>query len=164
VRPETVESLAAYCERFRQQLSTTLVLPMILADRTDHDAAAVQEAYEAFCIAWRLLDDLRDCQEDALAGELSGVYYLLPLEQRQAWQGCRGLEPAAAAWQQLSQYLELSGVLPAIVREILAWLAIAQAAAERANLAGYAGELRQLAVPLVELLGIEPQSFLEQRS
>ncbi|NJM46012.1 MAG: hypothetical protein HC860_07400 [Alkalinema sp. RU_4_3] len=152
---EPVDSLAAYCDRFRQQLSTTLVLPMILADRTGYNADDVQEAYEAFCIAWRLLDDLRDCQEDALAGELSGIYYLLPLEQRQAWLDCQGLEPAAAQWQQLSECLEFSGVLPAAIREILAWLAIAQAAAERANLPGYAGELRQLAGPLVELLEME---------
>jgi hypothetical protein len=153
--PDAVDSLAAYCERFRQQLSTTLVLPMIVADRTFHSATDVQEAYEAFCIAWRLLDDLRDCQDDALAGEMSAVYYLLPLEQRQVWQGCQGLEPNSVAWQGLAQYLEGEKVLQAIAREILAWLAMAQSAASRANLRGYAEELRQLAVPLVELLAFE---------
>jgi hypothetical protein len=147
--------LAAYCEQFRQQLSTTLVLPMIVADRAGHNAADVQEAYEAFCIAWRLLDDLRDCQDDALSGELSGVYYLLPLEQRRVWQGCQGLEPNSLQWQALTQYLELSGVLRAVVGEILAWLAMAQSAAVRANLLGYAEELRQLALPLVGLLAVE---------
>jgi hypothetical protein len=151
---EPVDSLAAYCEQFRRQLSTTLVLPMIVADRTGHNAADVQEAYEAFCIAWRLLDDLRDCQDDALSGELSGVYYLLPLEQRQVWQSCQGVEPMSIVWQGLAQYLEGSGVLRALVDEILAWLAIAQAAASRANLPGYAEELRQLALPL-ELLAVE---------
>jgi hypothetical protein len=151
---ESVDSLAAYCEQFRQQLSTTLVLPMIVADRTGHNAADVQEAYEAFCIAWRLLDDLRDCQDDALSGEMSAVYYLLPLEQRQVWQGCQGLEPTSPQWQELAQYLEGAGVLQAIVGEILAWLAIAQSAASRANLPGYAEELRQLALPLVGLLAV----------
>jgi hypothetical protein len=153
--PDSVDSLAAYCEQFRQQLSTTLVLPMILADRTGHHAADVQEAYEAFCIAWRLLDDLRDCQDDALAGEMSGVYYLLPLEERQVWLSCRGLEPMSGVWQELARYLELSGVLQAVVGEILGWLAIAQSAAVRANLPGYAEELRQLALPLVGLLAVE---------
>jgi hypothetical protein len=153
--PDSVNSLAAYCEQFRQQLSTTLVLPMILADRTGHNAAAVQESYEAFCIAWRLLDDLRDCQDDAISGELSAVYYLLPLKQRQAWQGCQGLEPNGVEWQAMVQYLELSGVLRAVVGEILGWLAVAQAAAKRANLPGYAEELRQLALPLVGLMTIE---------
>jgi hypothetical protein len=153
--PDTVDSLAAYCEQFRQQLSTTLVLPMIVADRTNHNANDVQEAYEAFCIAWRLLDDLRDCQDDALSGERSAVYYLLPLEQRQVWQGCQGLEPHGVEWQAMTQYLELSGVLRAVVVEILAWLAIAQSAAARANLLGYAEELRQLGLPLVGLLAVE---------
>jgi hypothetical protein len=152
---EPLDSLAGYCEQFRQQLSTTLVLPMILADRTGHDAAAVREAYEAFCIAWRLLDDLRDCQDDAMAGERSGVYYLLPLEQRQGWQDCQGLAPNSGAWQAMADYLELSGVLRGMVAEILAWLATAQAAAARANLPGYAEELRQLALPLVALMAIE---------
>jgi hypothetical protein len=153
--PESLDSLGAYCEQFRQQLSTTLVLPMIVADRTLHNTADVQEAYEAFCIAWRLLDDLRDCQDDALSGQLSGVYYLLPLEQRQVWQGCQGLEPTSIVWQGLAQYLEGSGVLRAVVGEILAWLAVAQAAATRANLPGYAEELQQLAQPLVGLLTVD---------
>ncbi len=152
---EPADSLAAYCEQFRQQLSTTLVLPMIVADRTSHNAADVQEAYEAFCIAWRLLDDLRDCQDDALAGEMSGIYYLLTLEQRQAWLSCRGLEPTSLQWQALAQQLELSGVLQIVVKEILAWLAISESAANRANLPGYAGELRQLALPLVGLVVVE---------
>jgi hypothetical protein len=149
---DPIDNLADYCERFRQQLSTTLVLPMIVADRTGHDSAAVQTAYEAFCIAWRLLDDLRDCQDDVLAGEPSGVYYLLTAELRQQWHNCQGVEPTATAWLQLAEALEVSGVLQQLVAQIVHWLALAQAAAQQANLPGYAQELQQLAIPLVQAL------------
>jgi hypothetical protein len=150
---DSVENLADYCEQFRQQLSTTLVLPMIVADRTGHNSTKVQASYEAFCIAWRLLDDLRDCQDDARAGELSGIYYLLPPDLRQQWQDCQGVERDSEAWLQMAAALEQSGVLQQLVAEIVDWLALAQTTARQANLPGYAQELQQLAIPLVKVLG-----------
>jgi hypothetical protein len=152
---QSVVDLETYCTQFRQQLSTTLVLPMIVADRAGYDLSVVQESYEAFCIAWRLLDDLRDCQDDALEGTLSGIYYLMSPDERQAWLDCQGASEGDPCWQLLAMQLEASGVLHRMVGEIINWLAIAQATASSANLPEYSNELQQLAIPLIELFKVE---------
>jgi hypothetical protein len=149
--PTPVVGLDAYCELFRKQLSTTLISPMLTAHRTGCDAIAIQTAYEAFCIAWRLLDDLRDCSSDAFAGEFSAVYHLLSPEFQLVWLGCGGKNHQSPEWRILQQHLEETKVLSTLVTYILLWLREAQQAAESISLKSYASELRQLACPLEEL-------------
>jgi hypothetical protein len=149
--PTPVVGLDAYCELFRKQLSTTLIAPMLVAHRTGCDAIAIQSAYEAFCIAWRLLDDLRDCSSDAFSGELSAVYHLLSPEFQLVWLGCGGKNHHAPEWRILQQHLEETKLLSTLVNYVLLWLREAQQTAESISLKNYASELRQLACPLEEL-------------
>lgn len=86
-RPPAVASLDEYCARFRGQMATWLIAPTLLALRIGDEefAAQVARAYEDFGIAWRLLDDLRDCEKDAVARQESAVYFSLTPAGRVAW-------------------------------------------------------------------------------
>ena len=147
--PPQVDSLEAYCHRFRSQLSTGLVVPMLIAARTGCPTAEVRQAFESFGMAWRLLDDLRDCQSDVYDGEPSGVYYQLTPEGRAHWEACRGKPDDAPEWQRLIDYLDATGTLTDSVQHLVRALGDAQKAAEAAGLVGYAAEFRQLAQPLL---------------
>jgi hypothetical protein len=141
-----------YCELFRQQLSTTLVVPLVVAKRTGCAIEPLQQSYEAFCIAWRLLDDLRDCDEDTFAGQKSGIYYALSPDYQAIWTVCQGGDAASSHWAILRSYLEEANVLKNLVQQTLGHLHQAQQLAQVADLAPYAQELQALALPLQAVL------------
>jgi hypothetical protein len=143
-----VEGLAAYTEQFRQQLSTTLVMPLVIAHRTGSAIVPMQQSYEAFCIAWRLLDDLRDCAEDTFAGQKSAIYHLLTPQYQALWAECVGQDDTAPAWRSLKSHLETSGILPTLVQETIGYLETAAQQAETAGLVPYAQEMLALSLPL----------------
>ncbi len=149
--PPQVKGLDGYCELFRKQLSTTLIVPMLVARQTGCNVMTIEKTYEAFCMAWRLIDDLRDCSSDAFAGETSAVYHLLSPEWQMLWCSCRGKDTTAPEWKMLQRHLEETGILSTLVSHILGWLSESQSTAESIGLVHYATELRQLAYPLVEL-------------
>ncbi len=148
--PPEVDNIEAYANLFRQQLSTTLVIPLIVAHRTGCAIAPLQQAYEEFCIAWRLLDDLRDCVADTFAGQKSGIYYLLTPEYQRLWANCQGQDQTAESWQLLQAVLQQQGVLQNLMVHTIERLYQAQSAAEAAGLSGYAQEMTALALPLRE--------------
>jgi hypothetical protein len=151
--PSEVAGSEAYAGLFRQQLSTTLVIPLLVAHRTGCQVAPLQQAYEEFCIAWRLLDDLRDCAEDTFAGQKSGIYHLLTPEYQVLWAACRGLDETAESWLILRDYLEQSGVLQTLIEQTIDRLDQAQIAAIDCGLTDYAQEMIALSVPLTEAIG-----------
>jgi hypothetical protein len=151
--PPDVTGRDAYAALFRQQLSTTLVIPLLVAHRTGGKITPLQQAYEEFCIAWRLLDDLRDCAEDAFAGQKSGVYHLLTPEYQALWVQCQGQDETTIAWVQLRDYLEQSGVLQTLIEQTIEHLDEAQIAALACGLTDYASEIIALAVPLTAAIG-----------
>jgi hypothetical protein len=151
--PATVMGSAAYAELFRQQLSTTLVIPLIVAHRTGCKIAPLQQAYEEFCIAWRLLDDLRDCAEDTFAGQKSGVYHLLTPEYQALWAQSQGQDETAESWLILRDYLQSSGILQTLIEQTIEHLDEAQIAALECGLNDYASEIIALAVPLTAAIG-----------
>jgi hypothetical protein len=149
--PAEVDSINSYSNLFCQQLSTTLVIPILIARNTGFDTSLIRQAYESFGIAWRLLDDLRSCSNDAFAGELSAIYYLLPVEERQLWLNCQGEDEKSNHWQKLQSYLEQQGILRKLISHICTSLKEAQKSADLAGLHGYANQLQQLAIPLREM-------------
>ncbi|PAX60426.1 hypothetical protein CK510_02020 [Brunnivagina elsteri CCALA 953] len=149
--PAEVDSINSYCNLFCKQFSTTLVIPILVAKNTGFDTALVRQAYESFGIAWRLLDDLRSCRDDAFAGELSAIYYLLPVEERQLWLDCQGEDEESNYWQKLQSYLEQQGILRKLISHICTSLKEAQKNADLAGLDGYANQFQQLAMPLREM-------------
>ncbi|BAZ41577.1 hypothetical protein NIES4101_75430 [Calothrix sp. NIES-4101] len=146
-----INSINSYCNVFRKQLSTTLIIPLLVAKHTGFETTLIRQIYESFGVAWRLLDDLRDCSDDAFAGELSAIYYLLPLEERQLWLNCQGKDEQSNDWQKLQSYLEQQGILRKLISHICTALKEAQKNADLAKLPAYATQLRQLAAPLWEM-------------
>jgi hypothetical protein len=82
--------------------------------------------WEAFGLAWRLLDDLRDYSADMAAGERSGIYYLLSDQGRDAWLAASKTQISAA--DAVSQELE-DVVIEVALRLITCWLIEAEQAA-----------------------------------
>jgi hypothetical protein len=151
--PPAVAGSEAYADLFRQQLSTTLVIPLLVAHRTGCPIAPLQAAYEEFGIAWRLLDDLRDCAEDSFAGQKSGIYHLLTPEYQALWSQCQGQDATTECWLILQDYLHQSGVLQTLIEQTIDHLDQAQIAALDCGLTNYAQEMIALSVPLTEAIG-----------
>lgn len=146
--PVAPSDFDGYCELFRQQLSTTLVIPLLVAKRTGCPTQPLQKSYEAFCIAWRLLDDLRDCDEDTFAGQKSAIYYSLSPDYQAIWKVCQRGDVASSHWAVLRSYLEEANVLKNLVQQTIGYLYQAQDFAQVAGLTPYVQELQALAVPL----------------
>jgi hypothetical protein len=82
------ESLNEFCERFRKQMATWFIAPVILArkiTRDDEFSMAVQRAYGSFGIAWRILDDIQDLETDMNNGAHSSIFVCLPQEMQKLW-------------------------------------------------------------------------------
>lgn len=139
--PPLTENYADYCNLFRKQIGTGLVLPILVAHRAAIDVTAMRSAYEDFCVAWRLLDDLRDCVDDALEGEKSSLSFFMASQD--LWEACAGKEQDSSEWQILTRYLEKQVFAP-FIGEIYGFLSSAESTAQRIGLAGYANEFRQL--------------------
>jgi len=81
-------SLDGFCERFRKQMATWLIVPVILAKKITRDeefSRAVQSAYGSFGIAWRLLDDIQDMEVDMNNGAHSSVFVCLSEDIQKLW-------------------------------------------------------------------------------
>jgi len=82
---EEIESLDCYCEHFRKQMATWLIVPFLMTKKMITDAEfskAIQNAYGSFGVAWRMLDDIKDIGADLLNGAKSAIYVCLPEEIR----------------------------------------------------------------------------------
>jgi len=62
-----------YVQRFRDEVAIGLVAPLALASHVGMRPVPVLEMFEVFATACRLIDDLRDSQEDAAAGRKTAV-------------------------------------------------------------------------------------------
>lgn len=141
---DNVEGIDAYCNLFRKQLCTKLAAPMLVAKHTDFDTNLIRQSYESFCIAWRLLDDLRDCYDDAMKGKMTAVYQLLSSESRQLWLSCQGKNEESYRWKTLKHSIEQQRVLSELVLLICDYLEQAQTKADLAQLNGYATQIKYL--------------------
>jgi hypothetical protein len=84
----TLSGLDEYCRLFRRQMATWTLIPYLASLKRYRDrsfADDIKEAYECFGIAWRLLDDINDVEEDMHNHEHSAVYYLLPRQWQILW-------------------------------------------------------------------------------
>lgn len=81
-------SLDNYCHRFKNQMGTGFIVPVIMAKKMglDEDTIhAIQTAFGAFGIAWRLMDDVEDISDDLNRGAMSSVYMCLPKPLKKKW-------------------------------------------------------------------------------
>ncbi|MBN1531384.1 MAG: class 1 isoprenoid biosynthesis enzyme [Spirochaetes bacterium] len=140
--------LEEYCRLFRSQMATGSIAPLAAAAGTGRDQKFFRDlrrAQEHFGVAWRLLDDLQDTEEDFMKGEITAVYCLLDDAGRVLWLKPSGEKDVAA----LTSFLHEEKLAGTLVRTIIGELERAAALAEGIGLSGLADEYRALAVPLV---------------
>jgi hypothetical protein len=83
-----IHSLDEYCDLFRKQMATGLIVPALIFRKMCTDGkyfAAIRTLYESFGIAWRLLDDVQDLEVDMKKGTHSSIYIALSNTERMLW-------------------------------------------------------------------------------
>ncbi len=143
--PPTVDTLDGYCTHFRRQMATGMIVPVLMAVKLTGDdrfSLALQQAYGAFGIAWRLLDDVQDLDADMRTGSHSGIYFALPNDIRPFWGNASQSGKVRAA-------LQRHGTLDTLVKRMCRELASAAATMEKIQMTGLAAELHSLARPFV---------------
>ena len=147
--PPRVASLDGYCRHFVKQMATGMIAPALMAAKIGSAyefAPAMERAYGAFGIAWRLMDDLQDLAVDMATGSHSALYYAMSAEARQLWDQVAREENRLASENIRSLVFE-GGVWDAIVERIATELMSAAALLDAIELEGFAEELRCLAKP-----------------
>jgi len=152
-RSDEVKSLDGYCDFFRKQMATWLIVPVLLARRMSADeefARSIQAAYCSFGIAWRLLDDIQDLEKDMMKGAHSSIYVCLNKDLRGWWDK----DPEEKKDQNngyaktiLSYVLE-NRVIDIIRERTCSELESAASKADSCSMSGLASELRCLLKPL----------------
>lgn len=144
---ETPPDLDAYCDLFRRQMATWVVMPFLTALRSgggDEFASGVRRSYESFGIAWRLLDDIQDLEADMADGTRSAAYVCLDVKGRSLWDEKGGNKDEICAM------IRGAAVLDKIADRIVGELDSAAALADGIGLPGLGKEYRTLAGPVKE--------------
>jgi hypothetical protein len=154
-KSDGIESLDSYCDYFRKQMATALIVPILLARRIDARegfATSIQEIYSSFGIAWRLLDDLQDLEKDMKRGVHSSPYVCLPEEVRKLWNGVKdeSADEDGACTAKVCDCILTNKVADRIMRRICSELDSAATKADSHNITGLADELRRLLKPLMD--------------
>lgn len=150
---EEITSIDGYCDRFRKQMATWLIVPVLMAkklspsEETSHD---IQKAYESFGIAWRLLDDINDVQADIIKGAHSAIYFCLPKNVKKCWDKHRGeeLDEKNGSCKIILDSILKYRVMKILVERIRSELNLAVAIAKDHNMKNWAEELNCLLRPL----------------
>jgi hypothetical protein len=151
---EEIESLDRYCEHFRKQMATWLIVPVLVTKKiTDDDIFidAIQSAYGSFGIAWRLLDDIRDIETDMNMGNHSAIYVCLSKEKRKLWDIHREekFDRRNDEAGVILNYLLQNSVIDKLTQKICSELKSAASLAEAYALTRLADEFRCLLTPLM---------------
>ncbi len=152
---ETPKDLDGYCELFRKQMATWVVMPSLCAmksGRSGEFTAALRCSYESFGIAWRLLDDIQDLEEDMADGTHSAVYVCLDDKGRVLWDK-RGQSKGKGADRRVERIYAMvrdGKIIERIAARIVAELDNAATLADTIGLRGIGDEYRALAGPVRE--------------
>ena len=147
-------SLDGYCERFKGQMATGFIAPVLVALSIDGQggplAGAVRSLTEAFGVAWRLLDDIRDMGADVMNGSHSAVYVCLPESARGFWDSHAGMMPDLAndCTRAVVDGLLENRVIDRLLERSVGELAAAASIADRHRMNRLADEFRCLMRPI----------------
>jgi len=150
---EEIQSLDSYCNLFRMQMATWLIVPILVTKKIFPGKGfsdAVQTAYESFGIAWRLLDDINDIQTDMMKGVHSSIYCFLPENLKDYWDKDREEEPDPknGYCKIILDYILENSVIEILVERICDELNSAAYSADGCNMKSWADEFRRLLRPL----------------
>ena len=150
---QEIVSLDIYCDHFRKQMATWLIVPVLLTKKmaiNDQFTDAIQTAYGSFGIAWRLLDDINDIQIDMMKGSHSSIYVCLPEDIKNYWDKHSGerLDNKSGYFKVVLNCILENSVIGRVRERICSELESAASIADGHNLTGLAHEFRCLLNPL----------------
>jgi len=148
-------SLDSYCNFFRKQMATWLIVPILLAKRISVDeefSRSIRSAYYSFGIAWRLLDDLQDIKKDMMKGVHSSIYVCLNEDLKGWWDKDteEKKDQDGEYVQTILRYVLEKNVIDSIKERTCSELESAASIADSCSMSGFADELRCLLKPLRE--------------
>ena len=141
-----IVSLDFYCDHFRKQMATWLIVPVLVTKKIESNAQfseAIQAAYESFGIAWRLLDDINDIHIDMMKGAHSAVYTCLPEHMKSFWDDANKDNKKTYSKDILTHIFETS-VVETLIDRICTELELAASIADKHSLPGLAHEFHRL--------------------
>lgn len=145
------ETMDGYCKHFRAQMATGLIAPSLLGSKLGCDddfVATLLDAYASFGIAWRLIDDLQDFENDMVSGSHSAIYFGLPMASRALWDlALRDRNPSH--YNHIRSVVRDRGIGEMTRERIRCELTAAASKMARLRLEGLADEIRCLATPLM---------------
>jgi hypothetical protein len=150
---DDTNTLDNYCERFRKQMATWLIVPVLLTKaikKDDEFSRGVQAAFESFGIAWRLLDDINDIRTDMKNGTHSAIYVCLPDEIRTLWDRDERTDINNKNTRQdiILNHIMDARLIRKLRKNICRELQSAVSISENIHLRGLANEFRYLLKPL----------------
>jgi hypothetical protein len=137
--PKPARDLQDHLDRFTRQIAIWRAAPLMLAARRgDRLVALVDSALTQFCIAWRLIDDIQDIDNDRATGQDNCVRLVLDTPAAASWDALRG-----AASQTRPEHPDdaLTNAVEIILRCAREALRQAHSAAVEAGLHGWADEM-----------------------
>lgn len=150
--PETLDN---YCNHFRKQMATWMIIPLINAKKITSDTEFIRNiknSYESFGIAWRLLDDINDIFTDLAANTHSSVFISLPREGKKLWEQFHVLSPEdqKISIEKICDLLINNNIIENIVLRICTELTTAESCMNSLGLKRFADQYRSLGETLTE--------------
>jgi hypothetical protein len=150
---EEIESLDRYCDLFRKQMATWLIVPVLMTKKMTTDkefTSAIRTAYGSFGIAWRLLDDIKDIETDMMKSTHSSIYICLSEDIKNWWDKDTGekIDKNSSYAKVILNYILENSVIDRIKERIRSELKSAASIANDYNITGLADEFRCLLSPL----------------
>jgi len=148
-----IKCLDSYCDLFRKQMATGMIVPVLLTKKmatSEGFTGAVRVAFEAFGIAWRLLDDIKDIETDMLKSSQSAIYICLPKKIKTFWDRFKEekSDKKIDFTRIIMDCILENGVIKRIINRICSELELAASVADEHNITGLADEFRCLLKPL----------------
>lgn len=147
---ERIESLDDYCDKFRKQMATWLIVPVLLIRKISANekfSDAILNGYGSFGIAWRLLDDIKDLEIDMMKGTHSSLYCCLPEDKKRMWDNNSAGKNRNSA-KYILNYILQTKVIDIIRERIYDELESAAAVTSQFGMTDLADEYRCLMKPL----------------
>ena len=146
--------LDEYCNRFRKEMSTMNIFPLLSAKKitgsTDF-TEKIKNAMESFGIAWRILDDIQDAEEDIDAGRHTALYHSLPENVKNLWDAPRNNaseNSGTGICEEIYRELEQGRIAEELIERIIRELDEARKTVEALGMHGMAEQYRDIGAPV----------------
>jgi hypothetical protein len=151
-------NLDEYCNRFRKEMSTMNIMPLLSAKKIsgrEDFTEKIKNAIESFGIAWRILDDIQDAEEDIAAGRHTAIYYSLPGNAKNLWDAARNNadeNSKTGICEEVYRELYRGRITEGLAERIIRELDEARKTVEALGMHGMAEQYREIGAPVEKWL------------